>query len=360
MIVAIIGVATAVFAATIGIAQNDIKRVLAYSTISQLGYMFLACGVGAFGAGVFHLMTHAFFKGLLFLGAGSVMHAVAGNTDMRTMGALKKHMPRTYWTMLAATIAIAGIFPFSGFFSKDEILWKAFSSPNGHWLLWLAGVIGAGITAFYMFRLIFLTFHGTSRVPEEQAHHLHESPSSMTIPLIVLGVLSVIGGWIGIPHVLGGSNHLEHFLHPVFANAEKITHAAEHGHHSAALEYLLMVISLSVAATGIGLAYLFYLKRPELAGRLKDSVLSLYTLIFNKYYVDEIYNAIIIQPLAKLADFSWKVIDVGIIDGTANGLADLSRWGSERLRKIQSGYVQGYAVSLLLGAVMIVGYFLMK
>ena len=358
-VVAVIGVLTAIFAATIGILQNDIKRVLAYSTISQLGYMFLGCGVGAFSAGVFHLMTHAFFKGLLFLGAGSVMHAVANNTDMRFMGGLKKHMPRTYWTMLAATLAIAGIPGFAGFFSKDEILWNAFASPHGHWLLWVAGVLGAGITAFYMFRLIFMTFHGESRVPEEHAHHVHESPSVMTVPLIVLGIFSVIGGYIGVPIALGGSNHFEHFLHPVFAEAQRLVHAgAEDAHHSLSLEYLLMGTSVLVALLGIGLAYLLYLKNPAITEKAKASFGGLYNLVFNKYYVDEIYNAVIVKPIVLLAEFCWKILDVAGIDGAANGAGYLMSALSTKVRKIQTGFVQSYAFSILCGAVIIIGYFL--
>ena len=216
-VVAVVGAATAIYAASIGLMQNDIKKVLAYSTVSQLGYMFLAVGVGAFSAGIFHLVTHAFFKALLFLGSGSVIHAMSNKQDIREMGGLKKQMPVTYWTFLFATLAIAGIPPFSGFFSKDEILWKAFSSPQGHWTLWLIGFVAAGLTAFYMFRLVFLTFHGECRADEETKHHIHESPSLMTVPLIVLGVLSVIGGFAGIPEALWGGNHFHHWLAPCWA-----------------------------------------------------------------------------------------------------------------------------------------------
>lgn len=359
LIVAIIGIITALFSASIGLAQNDIKRVLAYSTISQLGYMFLACGVGAFGAGIFHLMTHAFFKGLLFLGAGSVMHAVAGNTDMRYMGNLRKHQPITYWTMLAATLAIAGIPGFSGFFSKDEILWQAFSSPYGHPLLWVGGVLGAGLTAFYMFRLMFLTFHGKSRIPAEQVHHLHESPPVMTVPLLVLGALSVVGGYIGIPKILGGTNYFEHFLSPVFADIEHFIQPVGH-ESSGSLEIALMLVSVLIGISGIGLAYLFYVKKPELAGSVVNSIKSIYTLIAHKYYVDEMYNKIIIQPFIKLSDFFWKIIDTNIIDGAANGSASMMGRFSQYLKRIQTGYVQSYALSFLVGVILIVGFFLFR
>ena len=273
-VVAVVGAATAIFSATIGICQNDIKRVLAYSTVSQLGYMFLACGVGAFTAGIFHLMTHAFFKALLFLGSGSVIHALSGEQDMQKMGSLKKHLPVTFTTMFIATLAISGIPGLSGFFSKDEILWKSFSSGHGHVGLWLVGTAAAGITAFYMFRLIFLTFFGPSRMAPEVEKHVHESPYSMTVPLMLLAVLSVAGGWIGIPEALGGHNYFEEWLAPVFGHAAE---GAAHGgaHHSAALEYLLMAGSVGVALCGIGLAYYLYRVRTEkpkeIAGRVPAS-----------------------------------------------------------------------------------------
>jgi len=269
-VVAIIGVVTAVFTASIALAANDIKRVLAYSTISQLGYMFLACGVGAFSAGIFHLMTHAFFKALLFLGAGSVMHAMAGELDMRKMGALKSHMPKTYWTFLIATLAIAGIFPFAGFFSKDEILWNAFQKNT---VLWALGAGAALMTAFYMFRAVFMTFHGESRVDGEVAKHLHESPSVMTNPLVVLAILSAIGGFVGIP-IIKGANVFHDFLAPVtgehLAGSAKVTltnlayassTAASSGeavHHPVGLEVLMMVVSLAIALGGLGVAYYMY------------------------------------------------------------------------------------------------------
>ncbi len=225
-IVALVGVLTAIFSASIGFAQNDIKRVLAYSTVSQLGYMFVGVGVGAYAAGIFHLMTHAFFKGLLFLGAGSVIHAMSGEQDMRKMGGLRKKIPITYWTFVFACIAIAGVPGFSGFFSKDEILWKAFSAGGPYLIVWVIAAVAAGMTAFYMFRLLFGTFHGECRASEEVKHHIHESPKVMTIPLMILAALSVVGGYVGVPHILGGANRIEQFLEPVFGGAgEHTAHA---------------------------------------------------------------------------------------------------------------------------------------
>ncbi|MFH1337167.1 MAG: NADH-quinone oxidoreductase subunit L, partial [Candidatus Zixiibacteriota bacterium] len=287
-VVAVIGAATAIYAASIGLVQNDIKKVLAYSTISQLGYMFLACGVGAFSAGIFHLMTHAFFKALLFLAAGSVMHALAGELNMQKMGGLKKHTPITFWCFLAATLAISGIPLFSGFFSKDEILWKAFSSPHGHFLLWMVGVITAGLTAFYMFRLFFMVFLGKSRMDPQVESHAHESPKPMTIPLVVLAVLSVIGGYVGIPQSLGGSNRFEGFLSSVFESghvaAEEVTA------HAPSAEYLVMIISIGVILVSIFMAYRFYLKNPGIPKRLAEKYKTAYGILYHKYYVDEIYD----------------------------------------------------------------------
>lgn len=357
LVVAVTGAATALFAATIGLAQNDIKKVLAYSTISQLGYMFIAVGVGAFGAGIFHLMTHAFFKGLLFLGAGSIIHAVSGEQDMRWMGGLRRRLPVTFWTFFAATLAIAGVPGLSGFFSKDEILWAAFSSERGHILLWLTGFLTAGLTAFYMFRLVFLTFFGPSRVKPEVDRHVHESPAAMTGPLIILAVLSVIGGYIGIPHALRGANHFERFLHPVFSRAHE-TMTTGDAHHALSTKYLLMACSVGIALLGIATAYVMYLKNPGLPDRLASRTKGLYTLILNKYYVDEIYEAVIVNPCVKLAEGFWKVFDVGVIDGAVNGVADLIQGGSDRLRKIQTGFVQSYALSIVLGIVMILAFYI--
>ena len=356
-VVAIVGAATAIYAASIGLFQNDIKRVLAYSTISQLGYMFLACGVGAFASGIFHLMTHAFFKALLFLGAGCVMHALAGELNMQKMGDLRRYMPITFWCFLSATLAICGIPLFSGFFSKDEILWKAFSSSHGHFLLWLIGVITAGLTAFYMFRLFFLTFLGKSRVDPKIKDHIHEAPKSMTIPLMVLAVLSLIGGYVGVPHSLGGSNRFEGFLSSVFGRNPAESHAAV---HSASSEYLLMVISVIIVLIGIFVAHRFYIRNPEIPKKLAQKFKTPYRIIFNKYYVDEFYSMAIVKPVINFALFLWKIVDVMIIDGTANGIASLTKWAGELIRRTETGYLRNYALSLTFGAILILAYFVFK
>jgi len=356
-VVAVVGAATALFSATIGITQNDIKRVLAYSTVSQLGYMFLACGVGAFTAGIFHLMTHAFFKALLFLGSGSVIHALSGEQDMRKMGSLRKHLPITFTTMFIATLAISGIPGLSGFFSKDEILWKSFSSGHGHVGLWLVGTAAAGITAFYMFRLVFLTFFGDSRMEPEVEKHVHESPYSMTVPLMLLAVLSVAGGWIGIPHVLGGHNYFEAWLAPVFAHGAE--GAAQGGAHaSAALEVLLMAGSVGVALCGIGLAWYLYRVRTEKPKEIADRVPGLYDLVLNKYYVDEIYDVAIVRKIVNGSIWLWEAFDDVFIDGIVNGIAALVKGAGEWTRRLQTGVVGNYAFSLLLGAVILVGFLL--
>ena len=356
-VVAVIGAATAIYAASIGLMQNDIKRVLAYSTISQLGYMFLACGVGAFTAGIFHLMTHAFFKALLFLSAGAVMHALAGELNIQKMGGLKKHIPITFWCFLAGTLAISGIPLFSGFFSKDEILWKAFSSPHGHFLLWLVGVITAGLTAFYMFRLVFLTFLGKSRVDPQVQAHIHEAPKSMTFPLVVLAVLSVIGGYVGIPHSLGGSNRFEGFLSSVFEQGHSTTHSTT---HAMSTEYLLMIISIAVVGIGILVAHRFYIRNLEIPKRLAERYKFPYRILFNKYYVDEIYAKIFVNPLLNLALFLWKRFDVLVIDGIANGIASVVKGLGTVMRKTQTGYLRNYGLSLLLGTILILFYFIFR
>ena len=356
LVVAVIGAATAIFAASIGLAQNDIKRVLAYSTISQLGYMFLACGVGAFTAGIFHLMTHAFFKALLFLGAGSVMHAMAGELDLRKMGALKPHLPRTYWTFLIATLALAGIFPFAGFFSKDEILWQALN--QGGVLFWLLGAGAAFMTATYMFRVVFLTFHGKSRVDRGVAHHLHESPGIMTVPLIILAILSVIGGFIGFP-VMEGGNKFAEFLAPVFAPPAGFPKAAEAVHHAVSFEVTMMIVSLVIAGLGILLAYRLYIKNPALPDRLAERYKGPYNALVNKYWVDEIYHGFFVGPLIRLSVFLWRFFDDLIVDGIVNGVAALFRGGSEVFKRLQTGNVQNYALSILIGIVLMFGYFLM-
>jgi NADH-quinone oxidoreductase subunit L len=373
-IVAVVGVATAIFAASIGFCQTDIKKVLAYSTISQLGYMFLGVGVGAYSAGIFHLMTHAFFKGLLFLAAGSVMHALGGELDMRKMGGLKGKIKTTYWTFLLATIAIAGIFPFAGFFSKDEILWQAFSSPRGHFLLWLVAAVAAGMTAFYMFRVLFMTFWGESRVDKHVEHHIHESPPVMTIPLRILAILSVVGGLVGIPHVLGGANHIHEFLAPVVGGGATPAKAhagisvlsqawasgGEAAGHSAATEILLMMLSLGIAFIGIGIAYGLYVKNPGLPKILTERFRGLYTFVFNKYYVDELYEVLFVNSVKRLGTGLWKGFDDFVIDGTINGVAYFFGWLSSVMRKIQTGFVQNYAFAMIIGGVILAGYYVIR
>jgi len=371
-VVAVIGALTAIYTASIAIVNNDIKRVLAYSTISQLGYMFLACGVGAFAAGIFHLMTHAFFKGLLFLCAGSVMHALSGELDMRKMGSLKAHLPITYWTFLIGCLAIAGIFPFAGFFSKDEILWNAFQSNI---FLWVVGAIAAFMTAFYMFRAVFMTFHGESRVEPEVAKHVHESPPVMTNPLVALAILSTIGGLVGIP-IVKGWNRFHDFLSPVLGGheahlAEKsmagvayatevAPHSVEIMHHSVGLELLMMVVSLVIGIVGIITAYYLYLKCPELPERIAQRFKQLYHLLYNKYFVDEIYFAYVVTPVNIISTFFWKFFDDKVVDGAlVNGSAWVVKRVSGSLKRLQTGYVQHYALSILLG-VLFVLYLILK
>ena len=352
-VVAAIGMATAFFTASIALVQNDIKRVLAYSTISQLGYMFTAAGVGAYGAGIFHLMTHSFFKALLFLAAGSVMHALGGETDIRRMGALKGHMPVTFWTMAIATAAIAGIPGLSGFFSKDEILWQVYISPHGHYLLWVGGVITATLTAFYMFRVLFLTFLGKSRVESHLLHHIHESPRIMTFPLIVLAFLAIVGGYVGVPEVLGGANRFHNFLAPVFGMGYG---EAQAPHPSVNLEIGLMAASVGAALIGIWVSYLFYIKDPGLPLRLAGKFRHAYTTLLNKYYVDEIYDALFVNPIKLGSIFLWEGFDVKVVDGTVNGVAYLVEWGSGLLRRVQTGFVFNYVLAILAGVVTIIAY----
>jgi NADH-quinone oxidoreductase subunit L len=320
-LVAGIGAATAIFAASIGLVQNDIKRVLAYSTVSQLGYMFLACGVGAFTAGIFHLMTHAFFKALLFLGSGSVIHAMSGEQDMRKMGALWSKIPITAKTMLVGTLAISGAPLLSGFFSKDEILWQSFSSPYGNKLLWAVAVVTAGMTAFYMFRLFFLTYAGESRVPHDVEHHIHESPSAMTVPLICLAVGAVGAGWVGWPKVLGGANWFEKFLEPVFENPS----ARPPLDHTWSLEFGLMFLSVGVALMGFLVAYRWYVKQPGIADRLAAMFAGLHRLLLHKYYVDEIYDALFVNRVKDLGS-ALAAFDLGVVDGGVNGVGWFTRF----------------------------------
>jgi len=358
MVVAIIGAMTAFLAATIGLAQNDIKRVLAYSTVSQLGYMFLACGVAAFSAGIFHLMTHAFFKALLFLCAGSVIHAMSAEKDMRKMGGLKKYLPITYPTMLIATLAIVGIPGLSGFFSKDEILWKSFSSQYGHPILWVVGVVTAGLTAFYMFRLIYLTFHGKERMDDKTKQHLHESPKSMTVPLMILAVLSVVGGWVGIPHIFGTVNYFEQWLEPVVSHGAAVpVHALASGGGDTGMEIGLMVATVVLVLIAIFVARYFYQKNTQAATSLREKLSGLHNLLLNKYYVDEIYGAIVIRPVIYVSIFLWKVVDVVLIDGFANGMARVIRDVSDGIRGLQSGQFRNYATIFVAGVLILIAVF---
>ncbi len=351
-VVVTIGTFTAVFAATMALVNNDIKRVLAYSTISQLGYMFIGVGVGAFAAGIFHLMTHAFFKALLFLGAGSVMHALANNTDIRKMGGLYSKIKITAITFIVAWLAISGIPPFAGFFSKDEILAKAFAySP----IVWVFGALGALLTAFYMSRLVFLTFFGKFRGGEEMEHHIHESPPVMTIPLSILALLSVIGGFVGVPALLGGSNHFEHFLEPVFERAQEHLHFA---HVSHGLEYGLMAASVLLALVGIGIAYMMYISGTISPAKMTERFKGIYTVLYHKYYVDEFVEAAIIRPLLAFSRWLWHVVDDGIIDGIVNLVGKLAILSGLIIRRIQTGYVQNYAAFIVLGVILILAYYI--
>jgi NADH-quinone oxidoreductase subunit L len=356
-VVAIIGTLTALFAATIGITQTDIKKVLAYSTVSQLGYMFMACGVGAFSAGIFHLMTHAFFKGLLFLGAGSVIHAVGGEQDMRKMGGLRSYIPWTFLTMGIATLAIAGIPPLAGFWSKDEILWKAYQTS---WVYWLSGAVTAFITSFYMFRLLFMTFFGDYRGAQVDEHgHVthsddshghghglpHESPAVMLIPLMVLAVLSLVGGFVGY------HNGFEHFLDPVFHR--EVSEAAAEG--SGNLELLLMGVSVGLAFAGAILAYVLYIAKPYLPEKIAASFGSLYETVLNKYYVDEIYAKIFVKPLVDgSTSILWQGVDRKVIDDTVNNAADGARHVSDEVRHMQSGNLRSYAGWIAAGAALLI------
>jgi NADH-quinone oxidoreductase subunit L len=358
-VVAVIGTLTALFAATIGITQTDIKKVLAYSTVSQLGYMFMACGAGAFSAGIFHLMTHAFFKGLLFLGAGSVIHAVGGEQDMRKMGGLKTYIPITFTTMLIATLAISGIPPLAGFWSKDEILWKAYQAS---WVYWLIGAVTALITSFYMFRLLFMTFWGDYKgiqvddhghahaVPGHEGHghgEPHESPMVMLVPLIILAALSAVGGFVGI------HNGFEHFLEPVFGSEFPKSIAEGSGN----TEWLLMGISVLFACTGLVLAYVLYVSKPYLPDKIATSLNGFYETVLNKYYVDEIYAKVFVKPLVDgSTKILWQGVDRKIIDDTVNNAADGARHVSDEVRQMQSGNVRSYAGWIASGAAVVIAY----
>lgn len=339
-VVAVVGLATAILAATIALKQNDIKKVLAYSTVSQLGYMFLGLGVGAYTGAVFHVMTHAFFKALLFLGAGSVIHAMGGEQDMRNMGGLKKYMSITHITFLLGCLAIAGMPPFSGFFSKDEILAASFAKSPAYWVI---GVLGAFMTAFYMFRLYGMTFLGKFRGTHEQEHHLHESPAAITFPLIILAILAVVGGWIGIPEIfMHGGHRLEVFLEPIFADSNKIAATHEMSH---ATEYLLMGISVGGALIALLYAWNKF-GRYEKSGQEETG---LGKVLANKWYVDELYDAVIVKPLNSMAAFFSNVIEKNIIDGFVNGVGKAVNYGSRQIRLLQSGQVGTYVLLMVFG-----------
>ena len=381
-VIAVVGCLTSIFAATMGLVQNDIKRVLAYSTVSQLGYMFLACGVGAFTAGVFHLMTHAFFKACLFLGSGSVIHAMSGEQDMRKMGGLWGKIPTTAKTFVVASIAIAGIPPLAGFFSKDSILGAAFEYNK---FLWLLGFITAGMTAFYMFRLVNMTFFGNSRVDHDVEHHIHESPGVMTVPLIILATLSVIGGWVGIPNsILRGGDKFAEFLAPVMAqHAAESSEAAANASSNVA-EFGLMLLSVLVACFGIWLAYRWYIQRPEVPEKIAAASPFLYKLLYNKYYVDQLYDAMFVNRIKDLAltlgafdvnfinglgvdGAGWAtritssisgIWDSWIVDGLVKLVARIVWFFSWPVRMLQTGRVARYALFMLFGVLIFLGYYL--
>jgi NADH-quinone oxidoreductase subunit L len=387
-VVLAVGAFTAILSASIALVQNDIKRVLAYSTVSQLGYMFMACGVGAYWVAIFHLYTHAFFKALLFLGSGSVIHALGGEQDMRRMGGLKDKIPITYWTMVVGALAISGIPGFAGFFSKDEILWQIYSSPQGSRLIYAVALLTAGMTAFYMWRLIFMTFHGAPRMDAHTLAHVHESPRVMTVPLVALAAGSVLAGWIGVPKLwsfLPDSFRLfEHWLAPAVSPAAHV-HVAEHA-HEAATEWLLMAISVAVALAGIAVARHLYVTRPERAAALRQAAGPLYTVLANKWYVDEIYDLLFVNGLGKgggsaLARFDSRIVDGGvngagwitrltsalsiwwdtwIVDGAVRLTAFLVKAASFPVRLLHTGSVQAYALVIVLGATVVFAWYLMR
>jgi len=351
-IIAVTGLLTAVMAATVGLVQNDIKKVLAYSTISQLGYMFLAAGVGAFSASIFHLMTHAFFKALLFLGAGSVIHGMHEEQDIRKYGGLRKYLPKTYLTFLIAALAISGVPGLSGFFSKDEILWNVFA--NGGFVFWLIGVLTAMLTAFYMFRLVSLTFYGKERFPADDRHRPHESSYWMTLPLMVLAFFSVFGGYLGLPKILGGEhgNLLENWLEPIYMPA--MNKLEVYGTHTRVEEILLMAASAAAALSAIYFALHIYTRKPDIAVKVSSRFKVLYNILLNKYFVDEIYEAAIVNPVQKGSErFLWKFFDMKIIDGAVNGIAALIDKLSGVIKKVQTGLTQSYALIMMAGIALV-------
>ncbi|MBZ5592418.1 MAG: NADH-quinone oxidoreductase subunit L [Acidobacteriia bacterium] len=386
-IVAAVGAFTAILAASIALVQNDIKRVLAYSTVSQLGYMFLALGVGAYWVAIFHLFTHAFFKALLFLGSGSVIHSLSGEQDMRRMGALKDKIPVTHWTMFVGSVAIAGIPGFAGFFSKDEILWQAYSSPQGSNALYVVGLLTAGMTAFYMWRLMNMTFYGKSRVAPEVEAHIHESPPTMTIPLSLLALGSFLAGWIGTPKLWGMSGWFrgfEQWLEPAFASAA--IEAAHEGAHDASTEWILMGVSVAFALIGIGIARYLYHHRPEIPDKVGAALAPMHRVLLNKWYVDELYDFLFVNGFAKGGGLALGAFDRNVVDGAVNGAGWLTRisstvsiwwdtWivdGAVRLgsllvklssypvRIVQTGRVQAYALFVVVGALAFFGYYIAR
>lgn len=348
--VAIVGGVTAIFAATIALVQNDIKRVIAYSTVSQLGYMFLALGVGAYSAGIFHLYTHAYFKALLFLGSGSVIHALHDEQDMRNMGGLKKYMPVTYAVFVIATLSITGIPFLAGFFSKDEILWRAYLHGDLGKFLWFLGTVAALLTAFYSWRLIYMTFHGTFRGTKEQEHHLHESPKVITVPLMFLAVGAIAAGWVGIPPVfMEHGDKIGEFLAPVLGHPE--------GHGTHAQEYFVMGASVFVAVAGWVIAILMYLKMTDLPEKLYTALKPVHTLLYNKYWIDELYSKTIVQPVLRACDkFVLGFVDTIIIEGIVNGVPNLIGAFSKKFREIQTGFLSNYGLVMAIGALFIIAF----
>ncbi|GAA4432165.1 NADH-quinone oxidoreductase subunit L [Pontibacter saemangeumensis] len=351
-VIAIVGVVTAVVAATIGLAQNDIKKVLAYSTVSQLGYMFLALGVMAFSSSLFHVLTHAFFKALLFLGAGSVIHAMSNEQDIRSMGGLRKYLPITFLTFLIGTLAIAGIPPFAGFFSKDELLAHVYEHSK---LMWALGLLASFMTSFYMFRLVFLTFFGTFRGTEEQRHHLHESPASMTIPLIVLAVLSTVGGFLGIPAVFAENSHvLQNYLSPIYGFARVANAAAVAPLHiDHATEWMLMGISVAVAVIAAIIAYVMYVSKKTVPVPEGERLSPVHNLIYNKYYIDELYNTVIVRPVMWLSTVLYRFVDTVLVDGVVNGFGKFATQSGRTLRYAQSGTISFYVLMMVFSIVLI-------